>query len=141
MRKRTEGRECALQILYQIDMTSDEPKKSLEIFWADHEADEEVKAFATELVTGTMENIAKLDELIIKYASNWELNRMAKVDRNIMRLGTYELMYRGDIPPKVTINEAVELAKKFGDTESGKFVNGILDKINKTETSYVPKIC
>lgn len=139
MRKRTEGRECALQILYQIDITGDKPEDSIRIFWDNHEADEEVKSFATDLVMGTMQNISKIDELIIKYASNWEINRMARVDRNIMRLGTHELMYRGDIPPKVSINEAVELAKKFGDTESGKFVNGILDKINKTEKAYVPK--
>lgn len=128
-----------MQILYQIDITGDKAEASTSIFWANHEAAEEVRSFATDLVMGTMENIAKIDELIIKYASNWEINRMARVDRNIMRLGVYELMYRGDIPPKVSINEAVELAKKFGDTESGKFVNGILDKINKTEKAYVPK--
>ena len=79
--------------------------------------------------------IQAIDQKITHYATNWQMNRMAIIDRNVLRLGVYELLYTEDIPPKVSINEAVELAKKFGDIESSKFVNGILDKIHKTELS------
>ncbi|MFT5170203.1 MAG: transcription antitermination factor NusB, partial [Candidatus Omnitrophota bacterium] len=78
-------------------------------------------------------NKKEIDDIIRKYAANWQLERMAVIDRNILRLGTFEIMFADEIPPKVTINEAVELAKKYGDSESGKFVNGILDKIHKEE--------
>lgn len=93
----------------------------------------QVKDFACKLISDIWDNLSFIDEKISEYATNWQLSRMAIVDRNILRLGTYELLYRSDIPPKVAINEAVELAKKYGDLESGKFVNGVLDKINKTK--------
>ena len=85
------------------------------------------------MISGVEAHLEAIDAKISQYATNWQLKRMAVIDRNILRLGTYELLYADDIPPKVTINEAVELAKKYGDLESGKFVNGILDKIHKTE--------
>lgn len=132
MRKRTRAREFAMQVLYQIDITSDTIDASLEAFWrskADEEIEEEVKKFSIELINGTITNLAEIDKCITEYAANWQLARMAVVDRNILRLGCFELLYRADIPPKVAINEAVELAKKFSGTEAGKFVNGILDKI------------
>jgi len=135
MRKRTQGREYALQILYQIDITKDPEDRILADFWKGLEAEPEVSDFAAKLVTGTVRNMNKIDEVISKYASNWKLSRMAVIDRNVLRMATYELLFCDDIPPKVSINEAVDLAKKFGDTESGKFVNGILDKIKKEETS------
>lgn len=134
MRKRTKARECALRVLYQIDITKDDHASSLHAFWTSHKAEKSTRDFATTLVTGTMENIAKIDRLIGSYADNWQINRMAVVDRNILRLATYELLFLNDIPAKVSINEAVDLAKKYGDLESGKFVNGILDKINKKES-------
>ena len=134
MRKRTKARECALQILYQIDIRKDPPEKLTAEFWETEEAESEVKDFAEALVKGTVANTKKIDEMISKYASNWKLNRMAVIDRNVLRLATYELLFCEDIPPKVSINEAVDLAKKFGDMESGKFVNGILDRIKKEET-------
>jgi N utilization substance protein B len=85
--------------------------------------------FSSQLVQGVAENLEKIDKKISEYATNWRLERMAYVDRNILRLGSYELLFREDIPPKVSINEAVELAKKFSSQEASKFVNGILDKI------------
>ena len=133
MRKRTQAREYALQILYQIDVRNDPEDKILVDFWKNIEAEPEVSDFAAKLVIGTIRNKKKVDEMISKYASNWKLNRMAVIDRNVLRMAAYELLFCEDIPPKVSINEAVDLAKKFGDTESGKFVNGILDKINKEE--------
>ncbi len=133
MRKRTQARECALQILYQSDIRKEPPEKLFLDFWRDNEVGAEVSDFASSLVLGTLKNMKRIDETITSYASNWKLNRMAVIDRNVLRLATYELLFCDDIPQKVSINEAVDLAKKFGDTESGKFVNGILDKISKEE--------
>lgn len=134
MRKRTQAREFALIILYQKDVTRFEIQQVADNFWLDQkESDSEIKEFTGRLVFGVNQNLDSIDEKISSYATNWQLKRMAIIDRNILRLGLYELLYADDIPPKVTINEAVELAKKFGDVESSKFVNGILDKIHKTE--------
>jgi len=136
MRKRTQAREFALIILYQKDITCFEIQTIVDSFWAAEEGvDAEVREFSERLVFGVNQNMDHIDEKISSYATNWQLKRMAIIDRNILRLGLYELLFAEDIPPKVTINEAVELAKKFGDVESSKFVNGILDKIHKTELS------
>ena len=132
MRKRTKARESALKILYAIDITGDEPKKCIDNYWKDNEENEtEVKAFANALVLGAFNNIKEIDSVISECATNWQLKRMAVVDRNILRFATYELLFADEIPPKVTINEAIDIAKRYGDSESGKFVNGVLDKINK----------
>ena len=134
MRKRTKARELALQLLYQADVTSAGVKELVDDFFAmaaNSEEEPSVRAFATELATSVSDNLVAIDETIAMSATNWQLDRMATVDRNILRLASFELLFRDDIPPKVAINEAVELAKKYGDLESGKFVNGILDKINK----------
>lgn len=135
MRKRTKGREYALQILYAVDITKDDPKICIERFWeGSDEGSGEVRQFADELVLGVSANKKEIDDLISKHATNWQLDRMAVIDRNVLRFATYELLYMEDIPPKVSINEAIDIAKKFGGSDSGKFVNGVLDKINKTET-------
>lgn len=134
MRRRTKARECALKVLYQIEMTKDNHNESLRRFWErEPQTEEVVKEFASQLVKGVKENIKEIDSTISKYATNWQINRMAVVDRNILRIATFEILYLDDIPPKVSINEAVDIAKKYGDTDSGKFVNGILDKINKVK--------
>lgn len=137
MRKRTLAREFAIQILYQMDITHDNCDLSLAGFWAmrtGEQIEEEVKNFTTELVKGVVDNLKAIDLKIAEYAANWQLERMAVVDRNVLRMASYELIFRSDIPPKVSINEAVELAKRYSGQEAGKFVNGILDKI-KQETS------
>ncbi|HOX54496.1 MAG: transcription antitermination factor NusB [Candidatus Omnitrophica bacterium] len=133
MRKRTRARECALKILYGIDITGDSAEASLDNFWQSQEIEDSgVQEFANDLVKGVLENLDKIDKEIAKSAANWQLKRMAVIDRNILRIATFELLFAQDIPPKVSINEAVDLAKRFGDVDSGRFVNGILDKINKT---------
>jgi transcription antitermination factor NusB len=132
MRKRTRSREYALQVLYQIDITHEEPLSAINDFWQAHleeGIDEEMKDFAAEIVKGVVQNLVEIDRKIAQYATNWELERMAVVDRNILRMGGFELEYSSGIPPKVAINEAVDLAKKFSGVEAGKFVNAILDKI------------
>lgn len=135
MRKRTLAREYTLKILYQAEMTRRDIPTAAKKFWSEEEPPEKsVAEFTQRLVEGVAAHLSSIDEKISQYAANWQLNRMAVIDRNVLRIGVYELLHTQDIPPKVTINEAVELAKKFGDLESGKFVNGILDKIHKTET-------
>lgn len=132
MRRRTKAREFTLQVLYQMDITGDSYDAALENFWQAHSQEfieAEVKNFMSELVKGVADNLEAINKKVSQYATNWELKRMAVVDRNILRLGCYELMLRDDIPPKVSINEAVELAKKYSGPEAAKFVNGILDKI------------
>jgi len=132
MRKRTLAREFSLQVLYQTDITHDSYDISLSNFWQAHSEeniDEEIKKFTGELVKGTIDNLQTIDAKIGQYATNWQLKRMAVVDRNILRMGCFELIFREDIPFKVSINEAVELAKKYSSQEASKFVNGILDKI------------
>lgn len=133
MRKRTQARESALKILYQIDITKLPLQDCIDNFWqVNLDVDDDVRSFSVSLVNGVVANIKRIDEAVALAAKNWQISRMAVIDRNILRLSCYELLYCEDIPPKVSINEAVELAKKFGDNESGGFVNGILDNINKT---------
>ncbi len=137
MRKRTRSREYALQVLYQMDLTNSELADVLLDFWDNvgrDNADAEVRAYAEEIVGGVLKNQVSLDQTIERFAENWEIKRMAYVDRNILRLGAYELLHAQAIPLKVAINEAVELAKRYGEPDSSKFVNGILDKIAKTES-------
>ena len=138
MRKRSVARECALKVLYQIEMTSRTPEVALSSFWEQEEEHaEEVRDFAAKIVLGIYAHLTDIDEKLGEYATNWQLNRMAVIDRNVLRMGLYELKFNSDIPPKVAINEAVELAKKYGDHDSSKFVNGILDKVHKKEITPV----
>lgn len=129
MRKRTLAREVALQIFYQIDVRGDEVFDELDELLKDASEDAEIRAFAKEIVQGCRERRALIDEKIESVARNWELRRMAVIDRNILRLATYEILFRDDIPPLVSINEAIEMAKKFSTKRSGQFVNGILDNL------------
>ncbi len=136
MRKRTKAREHALKILYQMEITKDGYSSAVESFWErEPETEESVKEFAGQLVKGVAENIKEIDAKITRYATNWQIDRMAVIDRNVLRIAAFELLYFTDIPPKVSINEAVDIAKKYGDKDSGKFVNGILDSINKAKAS------
>jgi N utilization substance protein B len=130
--RRRKAREVALQFLYQLDlMGEDDPKPHAEEFWSRHPVDAGTRAFAEALVMGTKQNQAKIDGLIGQYAEHWDLPRMAVVDRNVLRLAIFELLWQPDVPPNVAINEAIEIAKKFGTQESSRFINGILDRIHK----------
>ncbi len=134
MRRRTLAREHALKILYQFDITKRPMEAVVVSYWqAEETKDPEVINYASLLAQGVGGHIQEIDQKISDYATNWQIKRMAIIDRNVMRIGLYELQHTTDIPPKVAINEAVELAKKYGDLESSKFVNGILDKIHKKE--------
>jgi len=129
MGKRREARELAVQYFYQLDTAPESGgPKSLEDFWKLTEPSETARKFAGDLIAGMQEKSAELDKLIDQYSKNWKLTRMAAVDRNIIRLALFEMHFRKDIPPVVSINEAVEIAKRFSTDESGKFVNGLLDR-------------
>ncbi|MBI2928964.1 MAG: transcription antitermination factor NusB [Verrucomicrobia bacterium] len=154
MGTRRAARERAVQFLFQFDLNPPEDLAgALALFWHSQQLaaiaedkdratwgqkielppptaeDLATQAFAEPLIRGTLEHRAELDALIKKHAKNWDLHRMAAVDRNILRLAAYEMLHRDDIPPVVSINEAVDIAKKFSTEDSGRFVNGILDKI------------
>jgi N utilization substance protein B len=102
---------------------------ALDLFWQNFEAPEKVKAFSSELVTGTWQNVPQIDALLGSCADNWSVERMSRVDRSILRMAVYELLHCQDIPPKVTINEAIDLGKLFGSENSGSFINGVLDAL------------
>lgn len=129
MRKRTRARELALQALYQVEIQGEEALENALQFCMQRAEDQEVAQFAIQLVEGSNRAKTQIDEKIASVAEHWELPRMATIDRCILRLSVYELLYREDIPPKVSINEAIELAKKYSTANSGTFVNGILDKV------------
>lgn len=131
MRKRTRARELALQLLYQIDVRGEDLLDDLDDLLLDTGKEEEVRAFAKELVLGTVEHREECDRHIKDVAEHWDIRRMATVDRNILRLAVFEMTSRDDIPEKVSINEAIELGKKYSTGNSGAFVNGILDKIRR----------
>jgi len=132
MGKRRRSRELAIKVLFHLEFSSDDPATIFALICNNFGASEDVKPFSEELVLGVCGHLKELDSLIGKASKNWRLERIARVDRSILRLALYELLYRDDIPPKVTINEAVDLGKKFGTEESGAFINGILDKIYST---------
>ncbi len=130
--KRRTARECALQLLFQYDFTQRVPdKKDLQDFWSIRMEPDDIRSFAEEIFYGTLEHLNEIDRTISSVAENWSMERMAAVDRNILRLATYELLYRPDIPAPVSINEAIEIAKRYASQDSPSFINGILDRIAK----------
>jgi transcription antitermination protein NusB len=129
---RHKGRELALQVLFQWDIHQGQTEWLPE-FWEQNAVNPEARAFADRLINGVMEHAAELDALIGRYAEHWSISRMAFIDRGILRLALYELLHLTEIPPRVTLNEAIDIAKRFGDEQSGAFVNGILDHILKDE--------
>jgi N utilization substance protein B len=131
MGKRRRAREAAIQYHFWRDLQHGETPKRIDDFWDFCPVKANVREFAEPLISGMVEHLDKIDERIRKYCENYNLNRISAVDRNVLRLAIYEMLYRDDIPPVVSINEAIELAKTFGGTESGKFVNGILDRVRK----------
>ena len=132
MKKRTRARELALQFLYQVDLVHTDAD-GCEAFLREEERDVETRKFARRLIEGTLEHRPRIDEMIQEVAQNWNLSRMAVIDRNVLRIATYELVHCSDIPPKVAINEAIEIGKRYSTQNSGAFINGILDKImNRT---------
>lgn len=129
MKKRTRARELALQFLYQLDLRGPELLEEAKAFFRAEEDDKSARDFAAQLVNGVCEHRQELDAVIRGVAQNWEIARMAVIDRNVLRMAAFELFHCPDVPPKVAINEAIELGKRFSTQNSGAFINGILDKI------------
>ena len=129
MKKRTRARELALQFLYQLDLRGEDYLSEAAGYLRAEEGERTTREFALHLIRGTMENRAGLDRMICDVAQNWDIERMAVIDRNVLRMATFELVHCPDIPPKVSINEAIELGKRFSTQNSGGFINGVLDKI------------
>jgi transcription antitermination factor NusB len=132
MGKRRRSRELAIKVLFHLEYSRDDPAEAFDLVCKNFKFSEDVKPFAQGLVLGVYDRLNELDTIISETSRNWRLERIAKVDRCILRLAAFELLHRSDIPPKVSINEAVDLGKKFGSEESGAFINGILDKIYNT---------
>lgn len=131
MGSRRDARESAVQILFQLDFNPGELDPVLMAFWAEKKVAAKTRMFVEELVRGVLANRVRVDETIGKCAQNWNLARMAGVDRNIIRMAVYEMTCRNDIPHAVSINEAVAIAKNMGDVGSGRFVNGVLDRVRR----------
>lgn len=138
MGKRRSARELALRLLFEVDVGKAPVEQVLEMSLEPERYDAPTIAFARKLLEGTVAHCHELDELIGQYAKEWSLDRMANVDRNILRLATYEVLYEPDIPASVSVDEAVELAKKYSTAESGKFVNGILGNILRHLDAHQP---
>jgi N utilization substance protein B len=130
MGARSTAREAALQMLYAVETTKTSAARVIDDFWREAPADDaDERSYADELVHGVTESLSRLDEVIRAASQNWRLERMARVDRNVLRLGAFELLNRSEVPRAVILDEAVEVAKRFGNEDSGAFVNGVLDRI------------
>ncbi len=147
MGNRRKARECALQVLYDLEFNAIRDDKDLERRLADFfvcfpepgTIEPETEAFTQKLVKGVLDHGEDIDALIQRASTNWKMERMAVVDRNLLRLATYELKYVGDIPPKVSLNEAIEIAKRYGSEDSSAFINGILDKVSSLVQAFAPR--
>jgi transcription antitermination factor NusB len=132
LRKRTRGRELALQLLYMVDARGEDALDGIDEFLArEAPGEDEAHAFARQLVRGTLDHKKEIDPVIAAATQNWNIRRMALVDRNILRMAVYEMLHVQDIPAKVSINEAIEMGKRFSTQQSGSFINGILDRIRR----------
>jgi N utilization substance protein B len=127
--KRRKSREFALQVLYQLEITKQDALQAMVRSRKNFSPEEAEDEFAKRIVIGVLERRQEIDRLIEERSENWRLDRMTAIDRNILRIALFELLYCSEIPPKVTINEAIDLGKRYGSEESGSFINGILDRI------------
>lgn len=132
MRRRSKARQYALQMLYCIDITGEPYSQVMNKFYQEKNLNPSVKNFSSELVKGTSENLTEIDSILSNHSENWDIERMSVVDRNILRMAIYELVYKKDTPPLVVIDEAIELSNRFSNPESGRFINGVLDSIMNT---------
>jgi N utilization substance protein B len=132
MGARHSGREAALQMLFQMEASGADAEKVIALFWRNFEADPEGRAYADAALRGIADALEAIDARITTASTHWRLERMARVDRNVLRLGTWELETKLDVPRAVILDEAVELAKSYGTEESSSFVNGVLDRIAET---------
>ncbi len=133
MGKRHRSREIAMQGLYMLESIDYAVEEICSFSWIQNEADADALDFSRKLITGTIDNLSEIDDIIKRHAKNWKFERIERIDKTILRMSVYSLKYLKDIPPAVTINEAIELGKEFGGENSGTFINGILDSVRKHE--------
>jgi N utilization substance protein B len=129
MHQRRKAREVALQVLYALDVQKTAPDEAVTLFWGNFDAPEEAQQFSSLLIEGAWSHREQIDALISGSSENWSMGRMARVDKSILRMAVFEMLYCPDIPPKVTLNEAIDLGKVYGSENSGSFINGILDAL------------
>jgi transcription antitermination factor NusB len=129
MTNRRQARECALEVLYRLDLVGDEPENTIAEILLRKNPSEEAETYLRRLIDSELGNQQEVDTTLRKHLTRWRLERLTVLDRTILRLATAEILYFDDVPPKVSINEAVDIAKKYGDDEAGKFVNGVLDSV------------
>ncbi len=129
MKNRSKARELVLQALFYMDMRQNTSEEMIDLYCENFEVPEKVVPFFLKLVKGVIEKRDEIDSLIERFSNNWKMSRMSCVDRNAMRSAVYEMLFCDDVPPKVSINEAINIGKKYGTEESGSFINGILDSI------------
>ena len=139
MGKRRFSRELVTQFLYLTEMNEGDWKIQLKSFWETNSCQADVQSFAEDILHNIFDHKEEIDARLEKYSDNWTLSRMAVIDRNLLRLAASELMYSKTVPPKVAIDEAVEIAKKFGSADSPNFINGVLDRILKELKPDVPQ--
>lgn len=131
MGKRRLSRELALKFLYQFELTGGELDEQIKLFLKQNSSKDDVESFMRGLVFSLLDKVKEIDEVIQKYSDHWVLDRMTVIDRNILRMGVCELLFDFSTPPKVVINEAIDIAKKYGNEDSPEFINGVLDKVYK----------
>tara|TARA_B100000315_G_scaffold210427_1_gene206682 strand:- start:2253 stop:2669 length:417 start_codon:yes stop_codon:yes gene_type:complete len=131
MSKRRKSREHTLKILYRRDITNEDINEVIKNYWKENNINSAITVFSEQLAKGTADNLEKIDDYIKEVSEHWAIDRMGVIDRNLLRMAVHELLFMEDIPLNVTIDEAIEIAKKFGTDDSANFVNGLLDKIKK----------
>jgi N utilization substance protein B len=132
MGQRRKAREEALRILFRLEFENSQAEKTLNQYWENKKASEEIKEYSNWLVNGIISNQSKIDNIIQQVSEHWRISRMALVDRNILRMAVFELLYEENVAPAIVINEAIEIAKKYSGDEAATFVNGVLDAIRKS---------
>ncbi|MFQ6109061.1 MAG: transcription antitermination factor NusB [Candidatus Aminicenantales bacterium] len=131
MGKRRKARESTLQILFQLEFDNSEPEKAIKQYWKHRVASEQIREYSSWLVKGIISHLEDIDRIIQSVSEHWRLSRMALVDRNILRMAVFELLFEESIAPAIIINEAIEIAKKYSNEEAAVFVNGVLDAVRK----------
>ncbi len=140
MGKRRKSRALTLQLLYQYEIRKEPPRKLLRELWKEQKSlDKDIRSYTEAIFIGTVEQIEKIDELISELSLNWKLSRISLIDKNILRFAIYEICFRDDIPEKVAVDEAIELAKQYSGDDAGSFINGILDSLLKDRERYMEK--
>jgi N utilization substance protein B len=140
MGKRRKAREYALQILFQMEFTKDELSSILPNYWSNQNVSEDIKTYCEWLVRGICEHREEVDQVIQQASKNWRLERMATVDRNVLRIAVYEMLYENNLAPPIIIDEAIEIARKFSGQEASTFINGILDGVYRQLQKSDPKV-